>query len=278
MTIGIIGLGLIGGSLAKALSKSNEILGYDIQSGVIANALKDNAIHAELDLAELSKCDICIIALYPEATKNFLKEHAPSFRKNTIVIDCAGVKSEICRIGQSLAQEHGFIFVGGHPMAGREYSGYEVSSDDLFKDASMVMVLPENCPFEISQTLSKIFTDAGFSTIKFTTAKEHDMIIAFTSQLAHIVSNAYIRSASSEKHMGFSAGSYKDLTRVAYLNEEMWTQLFLSNKECLLDELNGLIFRLGEYSDALRDDDADRLRALLRDGREKKIKVDGGMF
>lgn len=276
MTIGIIGLGLIGGSLAKALSKTHRILGYDIQNGVIARAIAENSIHAALERPMLSECDICIIALYPEAAENFLKTHASDFRKNAIVTDCTGVKREICRLGESLARENGFIFVGGHPMAGKEYSGYEAADGTLFKDSSMILVTPENCPDGIAETLTDLFAAAGFSTVKFTTAQEHDRIIAFTSQLAHIVSNAYIRSASSEKHMGFSAGSYKDLTRVAYLNEEMWTQLFLSNKDCLLEELDGLIERLGEYSAALHESDAARLSALLRDGREKKIKVDGG--
>lgn len=276
MTIGIIGLGLIGGSLAKALSQTNRVLGYDIQRGVMLRAAEEGAIDGLLKTEELAECELVIIALYPQAAEEFLNAHAADFRKNGIVTDCTGIKSEICRLGFSLAEKHGFVFVGGHPMAGREYSGYEVSDARLFENASMIFVPQKDCPATVTEALEQTFRTAGFGSVIFTTAAEHDRIIAFTSQLAHVVSNAYVRSPASELHTGFSAGSYKDMTRVAYLNEEMWTQLFIRNSECLCDELDGLLRRLEEYRDAIRDSDAARLSALLRDGREKKIQIDGG--
>ena len=276
MIIGIIGLGLIGGSLAKALNKKHSVLGCDIRADVIARAIDDNAIEGELKMSELKSCDMCIIALYPQAAEDFLREHSDDFRESCIVCDCIGVKKEICALGAELSRGRGFVFVGGHPMAGREFSGYGASSGELFDGASMLLVPVDERGEELRDTLSEIFCGAGFSSVIFTTADEHDRIIAFTSQLAHIVSSAYIRSPEATEHRGFSAGSYKDMTRVAYLNEEMWTQLFLRNPENLCREIEGLAQRLLQYSEAIRSGSTERLCSLLRDGRERKIIVDGG--
>ena len=195
--------------------------------------------------------------------------------KNTTVIDLCGTKKNICELGFALAEKHGFTFVGGHPMAGTQYSGIKYSKATLFKNAPMVIVPPKYDDIQFLDNIKTLLAPAGFGKITVTTAEEHDKMIAFTSQLAHVVSNAYVKSPTAQSHKGFSAGSYKDLTRVAWLNENMWTDLFLENKEPLLFEIDCIISSLSEYRSAIEKGDSEGLRSLLRDGRIAKEKVDG---
>ena len=191
------------------------------------------------------------------------------------VIDCGGVKRNICEEGFALAKEHGFLFVGGHPMAGSQKGGYKNSRDNLYKGASMIIVPPVTDDIRLLERIKNLVMPAGFGKVTVTTAENHDRMIAFTSQLAHVVSNAYIKSPTAGQHKGFSAGSYKDLTRVAWLNPAMWTELFLENGENLLQELDQLIGALGQYRSAIAEQDADRLCQLLDEGRIRKKEIDG---
>ena len=159
-------------------------------------------------------------------------------------------------------------------MAGTQYSGFKNSRATLFSGAPMVVVPPEGCDEETLSRLRELLTPVGFGSLTVSTAEEHDRIIAFTSQLAHVVSNAYVKSPNAQVHKGFSAGSYRDLTRVAWLNEHMWTELFLENGDYLCEEIDGIIEALSAYRDALSQNDADRLLALLREGRLAKERVD----
>lgn len=279
MEIGIVGLGLIGGSLAKAISQStdNTVYGFDISEQVVRKAVLVNAIEQPLTDELLPQCDIVIVALYPQATIDYVKEHAALFKKEAIVIDCGGIKRLVCDTLIPLAEEHGFLFVGGHPMAGLEHSGFTYAKKSLFNNASMIFT-PTRGPIESMEKLKKLFTSIGFTNIEISTAEDHDRKIAFTSQLAHVVSNAYIKSPTALEHAGFSAGSYKDLTRVAKLNEVMWTELFLENADNLTGEIDTLIENLQQYSTAIKHRDADTLCALLKDGREKKAIIDGEIF
>lgn len=279
MEIGIIGLGLIGGSLAKAISQNTDhtVYGYDASEQVIRKAVLVNAIEQPLTDSLLPQCDIVIIALYPQDTIDYVKAHAELFKKDAIVIDCCGVKGIVCDALIPLAEEHGFLFVGGHPMAGLEHSGFTYAKKSLFNNASMIFT-PTKGPIESISKLKDLFTSIGFTNIQIATPEEHDRNIAFTSQLAHVVSNAYIKSPTAMVHAGFSAGSYKDLTRVAKLNENMWTELFLENPDNLASEIDTLIDNLTAYRDAIRNNDSDTLRELLRDGREKKAIIDGEIF
>ena len=152
-------------------------------------------------------------------------------------------------------------------MAGREFSGFEYSLDDLFDNASFIMTPTENTPQEEINLIEDLARSIHFKKVVKTTPEEHDRIIAFTSQLAHVVSNAYIKSPTHRQQLGFSAGSFQDLTRVAKLNEDMWTPLFIMNKEPLCFEIDYIMARLAEYRDAIANEDHDRLRQLLRDGR-----------
>ena len=269
MKIAIIGLGLIGGSLAKAFKKFTDydILGYDKDENVSAEALKTGVID---EIFNFQYCDIIVSALYPAQTVKFIRENAERIGRDTIVTDCGGVKEEVCEGVYPIAREYGFTFIGMHPMAGIEKFGFSHSFGDLFRGASLVITPYEDTPKDKLDLLSQTFLKIGFGGIKISTPKEHDKVIAYTSQLAHVLSASYIKSPSALMHHGFSAGSFKDMTRVARLNETMWTELFLENADNLTEEIDCLIDNLKDFSNAIKTRDKDTLFELLKDGREKK--------
>ena len=272
MKIGIAGLGLIGGSLARALSDSgkHEILGLDRNRSSLLAAKMVGAITDEMNETNIGECDMIFIALYPQATVEFVEMNADKIKKGAIVADCGGVKRPICVPCEKLAAENGFEFIGAHPMAGTQFSGFTRSRGNLFKNATMIITPKENTDIRILEKLRNVLNDAGFGAINFTTPEEHDKVIAFTSQLPHIISNAYVKSHTAVKQKGFSAGSYRDLTRVSKLNEKMWTELFFENKDNLINEIDFLVDRLSEYSAALKADDREGLVALLKEGTDSK--------
>ena len=277
MTVGIIGLGLIGGSMAKAYKENSgaTVLAADRDSTIVEYARLQGTVDGELTAETIPSCDLILIALYPRAAMEYLKNTAHLIAKEALVIDLCCTKRTICEAGFALAEQHGFTFVGGHPMAGLHHSGFKYARGNLFHGASMVLVPPTFDDIFLLDRVKKALAPAGFGRMTVTTANQHDEMIAFTSQLAHVVSNAYVKSPTARSHKGFSAGSYKDLTRVARLNEEMWSELFVENKEHLVSELNVLIASLTEYRDAIRDGDTDATRSLLKDGREAKESIDG---
>jgi len=277
MTVGICGLGLIGGSFAKAYSEFGGITVYgkDIDGSIESFACLTGAINGVLSKDTIPLCDIIFVALYPNATIKYLREIAPLVRRDTIVMDLCGIKESVCEVGFELAKQYGFTFVGGHPMAGTQYSGFKYAKAKLFNGASLIVVPPSYDDTELLARIKHMTEPLGLGRITVSSAREHDIMIAFTSQLAHVVSNAYVKSPTAQNHNGFSAGSYKDLTRVAWLNENMWTELFLENREHLITELDYIIKSLGEYKTAMENGDAEALRSLLRDGRIAKENVDG---
>ena len=276
MTVGICGLGLIGGSMAKAYKQSgHEVLAFDIDESTLGYALIAGIADEKLNQESIKRCDLIFVALYPQAAIKYLESVAHLISSDTLVIDLCGTKKKICECGFSLAEKYGFTFVGGHPMAGTQYSGIKYAKATLFKGAPMVLVPPIYDDIAFLDKIKQMLSPAGFGRITVTTAEAHDRVIAFTSQLAHVVSNAYVKSPSARNHKGFSAGSYKDMTRVAWLNERMWTELFLENKEPLLFEIDSIINSLSEYRAAIAEEDGDRLRQLLRDGRVAKENIDG---
>ena len=282
MKVGFVGLGLIGGSMAKAYREySNEeslgfeLYGCDRDRSILSFAMLDGTLNGELEDENIKKCDLIFIALYPVASVEYLKNKSHLFGKDTVIIDLCGTKSDICSVGFTLAEEYGYTFVGGHPMAGTHNSGYKYSRSNMFKGAPMVIVPPRFDDINLLGKIKELLAPARFGRFSFTTAEEHDKMIAFTSQLAHVVSNAYVKSPTAKNHKGFSAGSYKDMTRVAWLNENMWAELFLENKEPLLFELDGIIESLSSYRDALCAEDKEKMVSLLRDGRIAKEEIDG---
>ncbi len=276
MKIGVIGLGLIGGSLAKAIKKYTEhtVLAWDLSERVRANATLLEAVDGFLPEGNPAECDLVIIALYPHTTIEYIMTHQSHFKKNCLVLDTAGVKQEICEAIESIAVKNHFLFCGGHPMAGIERSGFTYSKADLFKGASMILTPYANTDIAILNDLSLFLKKIGFTRMQVSTPEEHDEMIAYTSQLAHVVSSAYVRSPLSAKFRGFSAGSFKDMTRVAKLNESMWTELFLSNGEFLANEIDDLANRLLEYSQAIRENDKETLMKILKEGKDIRMSID----
>ncbi len=267
MKITVVGLGLIGGSLCKHIKKHTDhiVSGIDTDPETVAMALSQGAI--DYEAKSLSDADITVIGLFPDKCIEYCLENAKKFKKHSIVIDVCGVKSEVVKKVEHVLAAEDVIFVGCHPMAGREFSGFEYSLDDLFNEASFIMTPTENTPQTVVNLLEDLAYAIHFKKVVITTAEEHDSIIAFTSQLAHVVSNAYIKSPTSRKQSGFSAGSYQDLTRVAKLNEDMWTPIFLMNKDPLIFEIDSIIAELSKSRNAVAENDCDALRELLKQGR-----------
>ncbi|MBQ9963923.1 MAG: prephenate dehydrogenase/arogenate dehydrogenase family protein [Clostridia bacterium] len=278
MTVGIVGLGLIGGSLAKAFRKytDHRVLGYDVNPTVTQYAQMTDCIDGVLDKTTIAECELVLLAVYPQATVDYLAEMADVIADGTVVIDCGGIKRSICDRCREIEKDHGWIFIGGHPMAGLHHSGLKYAKADLYVGASMILTPKNTDDIALLEKVTNWLRSIGFGSVTVTTPAQHDEIIAFTSQLAHVVSNAYVKSPRAKVHRGFSAGSYRDLTRVARLNEVMWTELFLENKDNLIQEIDHIIGSLQEYREALNDDDAVRLRALLKEGSDRKERIDSG--
>lgn len=274
-TVGVIGLGLMGASLCKALGeRGHRILGKDTDEHVQKYALLTGTVREELTDEKAAECDYLFLAVYPGAAVETLRRLAPLISPDTVVCDLCGVKRAVCEPCFEIAKEHGFTFIGGHPMAGKQFSGIKYADGNLFQNATMILVPREQEDLFRVGGLSELLRETGFRSVTITTADKHDEMIAFTSQLAHVVSNAYIKSPTAAEHLSFSAGSYRDLTRVAKLNETMWTELFLDNADHLSFELDCLIRSLQEYRDAISAGDAQTLCRLLREGRERKEAID----
>ena len=278
MVVGIAGLGLIGGSLAKAYKESDQdvtVLGFDRDTSITHIAQIDGVLDGELTQERIGECDLILIALYTGAAVEYLENIASYVRPQTVVVDCCGTKRTICKAGFAIAEKYGFIYAGGHPMAGSQYSGYKYSRANLYRGASMILVPSRFHDIHLTAHIKSLLEPVGFGRITITTAKEHDLMIAFTSQMPHVVSNAFIKSPTARAHKGFSAGSYKDLTRVAWLNEEMWTELFFENADYLLREMDYFIDALQAYRQALDKGDRETMKHLLAEGRRCKEEIDG---
>ena len=276
MTVGIVGLGLIGGSFAKAYhAAGHTVLAFDTDRSTYDFAVLSGTVNGSLTDETLSTCDLILIAVIPSAAVGYLKQHAAHIGPKPVVIDCCGTKRVVCTACFPLAKQFGFTYLGGHPMAGTHNSGFKYATATMFHNAPMVLVPANHNDIELLSRVKELLAPAGFSRFSVTTAEQHDEMIAFTSQLAHVVSNAYIKSPTAGLHKGFSAGSYKDMTRVAWLAPQMWAELFLENKDFLMAELNTLIDNLRQYQDAMEHDDLPGLIQLLDDGRKRKEEVDG---
>ena len=276
MNVGIIGLGLIGGSIARAYTKAGHcVFACEQNEDILLFAQLAGVVKKELDKQTIPSCDLIVLAIYADGSAQWLERNAHLISKSALVIDCCGIKKKVCNRCFPLAAKYGFTFVGGHPMAGSHNSGFKYSRSNLFQGAPMVLVPPRFDDPELLQRVEACLDPCKFGSYSITTAEEHDKTIAFTSQMPHIVSNAYIKSPTAQQHKGFSAGSYKDLTRVAWLNPNMWAELFLSNKENILSELDTYISNLQKYKDAISNDDENALVSLLDEGRRMKEEVDG---
>lgn len=276
MNIGIVGLGLIGGSMAKALKNrtSHTVYGIDTDGDTMLLSRLAGAMDAPLD-GHLGECQVIFLAIRPGAAVAWLKENANAIAQNAIVVDLCGVKRSVVAAMSPIAKEHGFAYVGGHPMAGTERNGFTAATDSLYVGASMILTPDAHSDVMVLEQLKVLFLDIGFASITFSTPEEHDHIIAYTSQLAHIASSAYIKSPEAQMRRGFSAGSFRDMTRVARLDEKMWTELFMEDRDFLTSELEIYIENLQAYLVALQEGNWDTMETLLREGKDLKASAGG---
>ena len=275
-TVGVFGLGLIGGSFVKAYHEAGwTVLAHNRSKSVLDFAKISGDVDGELTKENIGDCDLVLLTIYPEAAVETLREFAPYIGKKPLVMDCCGTKRVVCEAAFPMAEKFGFTFVGGHPMAGTQYSGYKYARAKLYQGQPMVIVPPRYDDIFLLDRVKALLSPAGFASFSVTTAEEHDAMIAFTSQLAHVVSNAYVKSPTAKQHHGFSAGSYRDLTRVAWLNAPMWAELFMENRDKLIGEVDGIIAQLTAYRDAMEAGDREKLTALLEDGKRLKEEIDG---
>ena len=270
MNVAIVGLGLIGGSMAKSIKTrpSHTVWGIDLNAETMTMARMCGAIDAPLTEENLPQADLILVAIRPGAAIEWVRQHAPQIAKSAILVDLCGVKRTVVAAIAPIAEERGFSYIGGHPMAGKERGGFTASAEDLYVGASMILTPDKRTDMRLLETLKAFFLDLGFAGLTFSTPEEHDRIIAFTSQLAHIVSSAYVKSPEAQKRRGFSAGSFQDMTRVATMDESMWAALFLDNRDNLLYHLDLLIENLTDYRDALKQRDEERLQYLIAEGRQ----------
>ena len=276
MNIAIVGLGLMGGSLGRALvSKTSHIVyGYDQDQKSMKLGELIKAYHKPLNQDNLKEIDLLIVALYQNLAIKVLPSYLKDLKKGAIVMDIAGNKRTMCDFMKELSNEYQDIeFISSHPMAGREFSGIKHSTNNLFERASMILV-PVKADIRTIKAIKELSLQIGFSKVVITTKEEHDRIIAFTSQLAHIISSSYIKSPTAEGFLGFSAGSFRDMTRVARLSPTMWTELMSDNGDNLVKEIDYLIKHLEEYKSAIKDKDQEKLYKLLEDGNTRKIEFE----
>lgn len=276
MNIAIIGLGLIGGSLGRSIVKKTNytVYAYDSSDATMSKGRLMKAYNRVLTDADYASMDIVVLALPPSCVAQVLRQITPKLKQGATVIDCTGTKRSIVEVMRELAEEYPQIcFIGGHPMAGREYSGISHSAFNLYDNASMIFVPVTLDLAKLSKTKA-FFLELGFARVVISSAEEHDKIISFTSQLAHIISSSYVLNPTAKNHFGFSAGSFKDMTRVAKLDPDMWTRLFIENSDNLINELNDFINNLREYKEYLEHGDSEALRAKLAEGSAVKISID----
>lgn len=276
LKIGVAGLGLIGSSIAMAFHQAGyEVIGFDLNPDAVAAARKAGYVgRADITPEPVFEADVLFLALYPDGIRDFLKKWGARIRKGAVVLDCCGIKRAIFGEAANAARENGFFYLGGHPMAGTERSGYTAARADLFRGASFILTPPETTRKDLIERVSVLLREAGFARVVVTTPEHHDRMIAFTSQLPHVIACAYVASPSCPGHTGFSAGSYRDVSRVAHLNPVMWASLFQENREMLCAEIDHLIGSLQSLRDAVASDDRGRLTALLAQARERKEDAD----
>lgn len=276
MTVGILGLGLIGGSMARAYTQAGHtVLAWDADEAIVSFARLDGAVSDVLTARTLPQCDLVLLAIYPAGCIAWLEENAACISPQALVMDLCGIKREICSRCFPLARQFGFTFIGGHPMAGDHHSGFKYSRADLFRGAPMVLVPPRFDDMALLYRAKEALAPCGFGRFCAVSALDHDKKIAFTSQMPHILSNAFIQSPTARDRQGVSAGSYRDLTRVAWLNAGMWAELCMENRDFVLEELDTYLTNLQAYRDALAGADTPALMALLERGKKCKEEADG---
>ena len=276
MFVGIIGLGITGASMAKAIKLKTEhrVLGYDKDNDTNIKAKILRVVDDTLGFDNMGECKVLMLAIGPDETLHFLREHAGRLSSCEIVIDLCSVKKPICDEAAKLSEEYGFTFIGANPMTDSVKSGFDASRPSLFEGTSMVLTPSYDTSIQALDTLKTLFTRIGFGNIEICSPSEHDRITAFTSQLCRIISSAYIKSPSANEHYGLSAESYENFSKLASLDEKLWTEIFFANKENLESEIELFIGNLQEYLDALKYTNISKMKSLLEEGRKRKEYID----
>lgn len=274
MNIAVIGLGIIGGSYCKAIKKFTDhyVIGINRTKTIAEKALSEGAIDEIGNAESLKNADLIILCMYPQACIDYIKENGKFIKNGAIVTDSSGIKRAICPQLLELSNEHNFVFVGSHPMAGKEKNGFDAGDAELYKGASFI-ITPCGADEKYVDVLAEFATSIGFGTVKITTPEEHDRMIAFTSQLPHVLACSYVLSPCCPNHKGFSAGSYRDVSRVANINSVLWSELFLENREPLIEELDILIENITQIIDSIKANDKETLMELLEQGHKVKQQL-----
>lgn len=267
----VVGLGLIGGSIAKAIRQHTEhrVYGIDSDEGALLDACSCGAVDGKAGPRELARADMVYLCVYPEGALAFMEKHGPELKENCVVTDTCGVKAALCADMERLTASARYVFVAGHPMAGKERSGFSASDPSIFVGASYI-IAPCSAPRWAVEQVEEMALAMGFGRIVHTTPEQHDKIIAYTSQVPHVLACAYVLSPRCREHNGFSAGSYRDVSRVADINDALWTRLFLDNQGALVAELDQLMGDLGRFRDAIAAGEAGTLQSLLRQAGDSK--------
>lgn len=272
MNIAIFGLGLIGGSIGRSIIKNtdNVVYGYDVDSESLIKAKLLKAINYTLKEEDYDKMDMVIVATNPKIAIDIINEVSPKLKDGAVVVDCCGNKRIVVDEMRRLAKKYPKIkYYGGHPMAGREFSGISHSTSNLLDRAFFILVTV-NGDIVTTANLKAFWLSLGCLNVVITDSETHDEIISYTSQLAHVVSSAYIKNPLSQKHVGYSAGSFRDMTRVAKLNPTMWAELMIENRDNLVWQIDDLIKNLQEYKTAIDNGDEEGLKLLLQQGNDLK--------
>jgi prephenate dehydrogenase len=253
--ITVIGMGLIGGSICKSLQGKHDVFGIDLSEEILKDALNCGYIQG---IGYLKMADIVIVATPPKTVLETLKHSISQMKKNSIIIDVCGVKELFSKEINSFLENNNrenITYIGCHPMAGKENFGYNHSDARLFKGRDFIMTVEERMDKTAVEAVRQLARDMGFGRITECSPEHHDKVIAYTSQLAHIVSSCYVKSPTLPFVDGYCGGSFQDMTRVATLDREMWADLFLMNRENIIDETENLVKSLTNFLETLKSAD-----------------------
>lgn len=273
----IVGLGLLGGSYAKKLTSE----GYRVRAitrdpDTINYALEHNMIESgtvEIDEKLIADSDLIIFALYPKVFIKWIEEHGHLIQPDTVITDVTGVKGSVVDRVQSALPE-GIEFISAHPMAGRESSGIEYADDTIFKAANYIVVPTEKNTPEGIALCRELGETLGFAKVSELSVEEHDSMIAFLSQLTHCIAVSLMCTDDNPDLIKYTGDSFRDLTRIANINDEMWSELFLLNRDALLREMDRFKVSFDELYDTVKNNNRDEMRALMRTSSERRRKFD----
>jgi prephenate dehydrogenase len=278
MKIGIVGLGLMGGSIAKALNHKHEIIAYDISNEALTYALNHQIIQEGYTNLEtfFHETNIIYLCLYPQIIASFIKENQRYMQKGTVIIEISGIKTSI--IDDTIPfinKDIDVVFT--HPIAGREKKGVSFSKETIFHNANYVIVPTKNNKESSIEQTKELAHEMKFKNISIISKEEHDDIIAYTSQLTHILSLALVNSdPKTYDTFRFIGDSYRDLTRIAMINEDLWSELFLENKNYLLPKIDSFIENLTNYRKLIVENDIEQLKEMMKEAKNRRFKIESG--